>query len=342
MPIGTSLGLSLPTPGVTTDWGDEINTALETIAEAVEGQVPSSALDVSSNIAFGGNDITAMGTIQFTNEAAGLTAAGDVRKVYTVSGELYFTDGSQNAIQITSGGALNAAALGGISGAGYGSGGVQVSWDSGTDAYLFKSGSGASDYAKIGVESVKLQDGSGNFLTLDTPSLASGYTITFPAAVPSTTQGVSITSGGVVTFDGAHGSRTLTIHPAAGQHFSADDNPTYTTGAWVWTASNDIIDYPIPLEVGKRITAVTVGLERVSGEINFILASCTLTAVTNTTLCSKNITSGTSATTTEIGTSPTSGSLPQTVETAKTYVLRADANNYTGWVYGINVTYDQL
>lgn len=98
---------------------------------------------------------------------------------------------------------------------------------------------------------------------------------------------------------------------------------------------------PVPLHAGDRITGIKVYYERNSGStIGFSLVQVASATDAASNLVSKNVSSGTGAATTELQTSPTSGSLPQTLATGNTYRIRADIGN-TDKVVAVEVTYDR-
>lgn len=158
--------------------------------------------------------------------------------------------------------------------------------------------------------------------------------------VPS---GQTLDVNGVADLNGATAlklpPRVLLLPPALGSQgagtVTCGDNGTATWGA---NASSWLL--PIPLHVGDRITGITVYYSRDSaGTVSFALREKGATGG-STALVTKDISSGSGNSSTAIETSPTSGSLPQTLATANTYYLRIAADN-TDDFYGAIVTYDR-
>lgn len=140
-------------------------------------------------------------------------------------------------------------------------------------------------------------------------------------------------------------SRTMMIPASAAQ--AAGGTTAYsdsgTLAKWALSSSGAVINVPITLATNDRISSLTVYFARNSGT-NVILALKKADATgTWTTLCSKTIAAGSGDTTTDIGSSPTSGSLPQTLDSTSSYVLvmttatAGTADNF----YGCKVAFDR-
>lgn len=107
------LNLDLPTPSVTLgpEWASEINTAFEVIDEHDHSsgkgkQVPTSGLNINADLDFQTFRATSLGSTKFENLSATLTGAPYAGSVYVASGDLYYTNTSGIAVQITAGGSL--------------------------------------------------------------------------------------------------------------------------------------------------------------------------------------------------------------------------------------------
>lgn len=231
MPIGSSLGLTLPTIG-SASWGGPVNTIFQTIITAIEGTVSSGALLVNTNIDFSSYGATNLGPVRFLNQSASLSGASNSLKLYTVSGELYFTDGSGTAIKLTDGGAVNLAGTGGITGAGYGVNDVELNWD-GT-YYNFKSGT--STYAPIQVDDLRLSDGSSNFVTLEAEAgMSADYTLTIPASLPASTKLVQVSSAGIMSYSNTvDNAVTFTGAVTCSSTVSCTSLSMTTGRSWYW------------------------------------------------------------------------------------------------------------
>ena len=278
MAIGSSLGITLPTQGGNTGtWGTDLNTELQKVIDAVEAQVPASAIDFSADFDLNGYSITSVEGVSFDQQAS-YAALNSI--YFDTAGELYVRDGSNNAIQMTASGALNTASNGGVgdSGGDYGTTGIVFDWD-GT-IYNAKNGSGSDAYANIRMDELQLRDGSGNDLTVAVPAMSSNYTLTLPAAVPGTSGTFlqSDTSGTIsysnstaqsITLTGSaeykHAGETLIVSNSAGFGSNttggfegwAVASSTYS-GYWESSAAGDYFIYPINLNSGDRIDSILI------------------------------------------------------------------------------------
>jgi hypothetical protein len=128
-----------------------INAVLTEIRATLDAKVTPAGLDVNADLSLrsGGTryGLTDAHRVSLFNQASALSAATYPSAVYSLSGELYYNDASGNQIAITAGGAVNVSATGGITGAGYGTGGVEVNWDAGATSYHFYSA--AATYAAV-------------------------------------------------------------------------------------------------------------------------------------------------------------------------------------------------
>jgi hypothetical protein len=350
MAIGSSLGITLPTQGSNSGtWGTDLNTELQKIIDAVEAQVPASAIDFSADFDLNNYALTSVKGVAFDQQSS-YTALNSL--YFDTAGELYCRDGSNNAIQLTSSGALNTASNGGIgdSGGDYGTNGIVFDWD-GT-IYNAKNGSGANDYANVRMDELQLRDGTGNDLTIAVPAMSTNYTLTFPAAVPAgaTTILQANTSGTVsysnsfstdITFTGAarlkHGTRTLDIHASAGYGNSAGTDPSLNT-TYHYINMNSVgaqWDIPVNLPAGSRITQVEVFID--GGDTSTKTAY--LDYKTNTSLTAPtNIASATDAT--DADATITMAAVNHTVASGEMIFVRFVAVHILDEILGCRITYD--
>tara|TARA_R110002020_G_scaffold207256_3_gene412678 strand:+ start:16481 stop:17587 length:1107 start_codon:yes stop_codon:yes gene_type:complete len=222
MPIGSSLGITLPTQGSNSGtWGTDLNTELNKVITAIEAQVPASAIDFSANFDLNGYGLVDVDHVAFEQQSSVTTLNS---AWFDTAGNFYVTDGGTNQVQITASGALNNASAGGLgdSGGTYGTSGITFDWD-GT-LYNAKDGSGANDYANVRMDALQLRDGSGNDLTVAAPSMSTNYTLTLPAAVPGSTALVQVSAAGVASY-----SNTVTSLITASAGVTASVNQDFTT-----------------------------------------------------------------------------------------------------------------
>lgn len=288
--------------------------------------------------------------------------------------ELFYTDSAGNEIQLTSGGQVNASATGGITGTGYGTGGVAVNWNGAGTNYQFKSGSGADDYAALTCDGVQFRDGSSHYVLVDAPSLSSNYTLTLPNSVGSaglvTSDGSGglafestipddLTFSGVLTFTGAnvvsetftftdfadfkHGSVTknLDLASAIGTGWSTGLNGN---GHWFSnTAGSHTLYIPIPaLDTDMRIKSAYVKVDNDWAATNH---TCSLVHITPDTT-ETQVDAGATQAGDTWNAIPSSGDSDHTVLSRRVYYLKvsfdstADTGSLT--VEGAEVTYDRV
>lgn len=202
---GTPLSLTLPTiNGVATEAqaAPLINTALSAVIARLESKVGAADIDVNADVSFKSgavySGITNLQRAAFRNLTASLTAATNPSTVYVLNGDLHYIDAAGNLVQITSGGQVNVSTTGGITGAGYGTSGVEVNFDSVNGQYRLRDGSATDSYADAVLADVLFNDGSGNFIRMQAPAMSADYTMTLPSAVPASTSLLQMTSAGLV------------------------------------------------------------------------------------------------------------------------------------------------
>lgn len=323
MPIGSSLGVTLPTQGGNTGtWGTDLNDELQKLIDAIEANVPVSALDWTTNVSVNSNALTDIDHVAFDELSA---PPSNVRAFYFDSaGEAYIKDGAGNAIQVTSAGTLNAATAGGVVGMDYGSGSIEVRWDTGTSYYWMKAGAGDA-YAGVAMSDLTLVDtGTGYDITISPPTLGADYALTLPTALPGSAAAVQVSAAGVVSFSSSfstdltlsgsavlkHGNRVRqygvsNMHPWE-ETSGSNQIPGFRRTSGDLTANSSAassshkLDLDLGLDVGERLVSLTH---------TGIPGSGTFTV----TLYAYNVTTGSYGTAIASGTSAASGASPGTV-----------------------------
>lgn len=188
------------TPGP--DYAEQVSATLQVLYDVLNVAVTPAGMsiddDLDMKVAAVYSALLNAERVTLENKSSALNASTFPISLYMVDGELYFNDNAGNQVQITDGGAVNASALAGITGSGYGSSGVEVNWDSANSVYRLRDGTGTNDFADVAVDDVLLNDGSGNTVTVGAPSISSDYTLTLPTAVPGSTSLVTMSSGGAL------------------------------------------------------------------------------------------------------------------------------------------------
>lgn len=205
MAVTPNMSITTPTVSVTAGptYATQINTAVDTIDahDHTTGKgvrVPSAGLNINADLSFGGNDATTLRSVAFSSQGSPL-GVGDVNAVYVSGGNLYFNNGSGASVQITSGSTLNPTAAGGIGGDYVGSTAL-VSYSTATKTFTFTQATSTAALIDVGSVIIrKLTASSPGITILPDAALASGYTITLPAAPPGSTLPVSMSSSGVLS-----------------------------------------------------------------------------------------------------------------------------------------------
>lgn len=234
MSYGQSLGLTLPVVGVDTFavGATRVNTALQALIDCLETKVNPSGMDINTNLSFksGANSYAAIDLLKTAYTPGGaLAAAIHPASLYfrTSDGEFYANDNNGNVVKMTAAGSVNAP-VGNVTGAGYGSGGVEVNWDSGNTAYRMRSGTATHDYADVVINHLRMDDGDSNELTLVTPNLTGDVSVTLPTAPASGESLLKMSNTGVITASDAitpsSGTLAITGAVTATGNVTAADN----------------------------------------------------------------------------------------------------------------------
>lgn len=278
MTYGNPIGISLPVVGVTADAAGEqlILDFLAAIDTVLSAKVTPAGLDINANLSFR-SGVTAYAATDllkanFSSQSSPLNAGLHPVAAYASGGDLYYNDGSGNQIQMTAAGAVNVSSAGGITGAGYGTGGVEVNWDSGNSKYRMRSGTATDAFGDVECDDVRLNDGSTNFVTLTAGSMAADYTMTLPTAVPAAQSLVQMDASGVLTASNTLASgqsitlqgsgqykrpaRIRAINPTAGQ-FTDGTSGVVNSGNGAQVQLNDGFIIPLVVQEGERITQVS-------------------------------------------------------------------------------------
>lgn len=200
----TSANMGLPVPVVSVDPGPDyavnVNTCLTTIDSHnhTVGKgvpVPSSGLNINSDLTFQSNNAVALRTARFTSQSNPLALGSDVGAVYVVNADLYYNDTAGNIVRMTQGGSV-AGAAGSISGlvapatASYSAVGKSFIWQS-----------DVSTPANLDAGSVIFRNvsASSNGVTVQAPAaLGVNYNLTLPLA-PANTSFLGIDSSGNIS-----------------------------------------------------------------------------------------------------------------------------------------------
>lgn len=292
MARGDNIATSVPSVGASETGGtSDILTILTALVTIAETKVTPSEVDMDATLDFNSQAGENVKYIEFVTQST----SGGNETLYTKNvtrDELFYQDSSGTEVQITSNGSLNVAATGSVTGAGYGSGGVAVNWNSAGNNYQMKSGSGADDYAAVTMAGLQLRDGSSHTLTMEAASMSANDTVTWPASVSPTNTNVltlansgqmavggdwqidsgdtqTVASGGSITVasggelnltdyaDLVHGEIQKKLFP-----FVADNTTWGTDFSGIvtntTTSGSQRLSYPLGLRTGDRIKSFTL------------------------------------------------------------------------------------
>lgn len=109
----TFMNLQLPVVSVTLgpEWANQINAALERIDQhnhsSGNGQrITPLGMNINAELDFNNNRASDLQLVQFRAQSATQTGSTNANSIYSVNGDLYFTNSNGVAVQITSGGSI--------------------------------------------------------------------------------------------------------------------------------------------------------------------------------------------------------------------------------------------
>lgn len=191
-----SPNMSLPVPVVGTDsgpdWANNLNACLSILDQHNHSsgsgvQIQPAGLNINSNLTFQNNQATNLKGVVFSSQSSSTT----LQAVYVLGVDLYYRDGSNNQIQITSGGAVNATS------SGISSGTASASFVSSVLTVL----AAATTPANIKGGSILLGNNTAGskYLTLAPPNaMAADYGLVLPS-IPASTSFMQIDTSGNMT-----------------------------------------------------------------------------------------------------------------------------------------------
>jgi hypothetical protein len=207
MPTTANMDLILPTVSTTLGpaWATELNTALETVDSHDHTQdkgvpVPTDGINIDADFPINSFNLTSIKSSRFTSQASALGTASDINCSYVAGGDLWFNDASGVQIQLTAGGALNAASIGGIGGD-YGTSTASLFYTSIDETFYFTSDTNKS--ANVDVGNIVVREpsvSSPNGITIKSPTgLGSDYNLTLPTAVPASSSLIFMSNTGALS-----------------------------------------------------------------------------------------------------------------------------------------------
>jgi len=115
MAITSFMSLDLPTPSVTLgpQYATDNNAAFTKVdahdhSSGKGVRVPTSGLNINANLEFNSNKAIELLSSQYIANPSTLTGSTNANSIYSVLGDLYWTNASGSAVQITAGGSITA------------------------------------------------------------------------------------------------------------------------------------------------------------------------------------------------------------------------------------------
>lgn len=107
------LNLDLPTVSITIGpaWANEVNAAFEVIdshdhTSNKGARIPSAGLNINAELDFNSNSVVNLTQVKLISNTSTLTGASNANSTYVANGNLYFTNSSGTAVQLTDGGSV--------------------------------------------------------------------------------------------------------------------------------------------------------------------------------------------------------------------------------------------
>lgn len=268
MTYGTPIAAQLPavqdpilSPGPT--FATQYNAVIQEVMTRIEAKVGLTAIALGADLAVKNQRVTSLASVAMRDQVAALDRSKYARSLYALDGDWYTNDGRGRTIRITKDGLVDASAAAGISGSGYGSSGREIAWVTGPPAlYRLKAAVGSDAYAGVRVDGVRMNDGSGHYMSLRMAAGGSAnYDIQWLAALPGaggvagiygTRSGTTVALSSQKT-PGHQGNVSFVIPARAGIGSitppAGDEVVTIVGGQWF---------IPFPVHVGQRIVDVAI------------------------------------------------------------------------------------
>lgn len=195
LPVVGPLGTQGP------DWANEINAALTLIdqhdhSSGLGKQITPAGLNINQTFQMNSNQISEIASLALDNLVAQPSSSN---LIYEYAGELYFNDANANQVQLTSGGTINVASVGTISGDYGGSNPANVSFSNSTETYLFTKAPGETGSIACGPISI-YQNVAGSYYAKIQQNVAQAANVdwTLPVALPATKLPMKSSASGVL------------------------------------------------------------------------------------------------------------------------------------------------
>lgn len=274
MSIGDPMTATIPPVGASgTGYATLVNAFLTEVKSLLEAQIPMGSILIDA-LDMQNNEIL---NVKYLGLYDQLTLPADVGTLQSYSGDLYWVNAA-GAVQITQDGALNAAAVGGITGDYGGANPAQWRFDDADQTFYGYDDFAGSKWARVQARDFRITGAySGAERLIVTWVPGTSYTLTLPQAPPGAGQtGVlEMDENGVISVsqsltdaiyapDFKYTDTQILRIPAGMATINASGGPAFTSGAWVAGTSTGQVWYPIPLRTDERILAWTLYANKTS------------------------------------------------------------------------------
>jgi len=194
--------ISMPDPEETPgpEWAQGINEAISALSEvvalgAIGMQISNEFINITENLDLNGFNLVEAGSVELEAQGSTLASSGSI---YRVGGDLYYNNGAGTPVQITSGTALSATSLGGITGMT----GTPASVDyDGIDTFFFEQDVNTPAAMSLGPTRIRRPVSAGAGVTLEVSnSITSDYTLLIPPAPPVATAFLTMNGSGELAY----------------------------------------------------------------------------------------------------------------------------------------------
>lgn len=199
----TNMGLTTSTPLVTTGpaWANNVESNWDVLdahdhSSGKGVQITPSGININTNLEYNSFSAIGLQSTRYNNQSAVLSSS-IVTTVYAKDGNLYFNNGTGNAVQVTNGTSVNVAGVGGITG--LGGTDAAVTYSDITKVFAFTQDANITASLDVGPVTIRENIAFANGITLQSPSsLAGSYSMTMPAALPASPALMQLSAAGLV------------------------------------------------------------------------------------------------------------------------------------------------
>lgn len=330
--IGDSFSTAIPTVGASgPQYATDMNLVMQEVVSRLSNKVPLSSVSFNSDLNMQGSNI--LNATYMTLQNVGSTpAASPINRLTAFGGDLWYVSPS-GPIQMTTGAALNSAAIGGITGDYGGANPAQfryVAVDSRYNAYANFSTNTLGDIRALGFQVAAGATSAVKARILFGGSVDKTYTLP-PAAATSAIRPLYMDSSGAISV--GYNTKQLQ-YSGLGAVFAFAPVPTvFDTSGGASRNTQGVLDKGLDMfEVGQRIISVTFSVNKVDTSSTTYTLRKTLAGTVTTLGTVSSTTAGAQTLSFTLGT-------PETVASSTQYYLQVSVQANDAW-FGGTITVD--